>query len=953
MTDFVVGQRWISNTEAELGLGIVSDLQARHITISFPAASEQRVYAQNNAPLTRVQYRIGDTINNSENDTLKIESIDNKGGYLTYTGTDKQGQTDTWAEVELNCFVYFSQPQDRLFAGQVDKLSEFELRYQTLQHHHRLAQLPTLGLMGPRVELLPHQLYIANEIGQRFAPRVLLADEVGLGKTIEAGLIIHRQLHTGLSQRVLIAVPDSLKHQWLVEMLRRFNLPFTLLDEARCEALESPADEFAEDNLDEPDTDLDQLSAESNPFDSAQLVLCSMDLLVDNPARLEQALNSRWDLLVVDEAHHLEWSPEATSPAYQVIEELAELARGLLLLTATPEQLGVSSHFARLRLLDPDRYYDLERFLNEQESFQPVNELVQLLLSDTAQSMIQASNDLQEEIGERLGAKALQSLLTAEDFDLQRQLLIDQLLDQHGTGRVLFRNTRSAIKGFPERQLLRYPLSIDETASLDDERIGDHPKVEWLCDWLKKNKREKLLVICQAAETALALENYLRLRKGIRSAAFHEGLSLIERDRAAAYFAEPEEGAQILICSEIGSEGRNFQFAHNLVMFDLPNNPDLLEQRIGRLDRIGQKQDVVIHVPFSDGSREAMWLRWLDEGLNSFERVCPIGPAVFAQFEDELNAQLESSTEDSSVFDDLIARTRDFSEGLLSELQLGRDRLLELNSCKLEVATPLVEQLQAENDSSDLNNYLEAAFNTYGVEQEKHSDQALILRPSDHMQCHSFPNLPEEGMTATFDRREALSREDMHFLTWEHPMTVGVMDMILSGDKGNTSICTIKLPPLKPGTLMIEALLRPNCPAPKALQLQRFMGAGCVRMLLDQDHKDLSKIIQPAHIEKLAQRVKRPTARQLIEHARPQIEKIIDQVLALGNAQQETMVDTAIKTMDTEYDQEILRLEQLAEHNLNIRPEEIEYLRGKQAITAEYLEQTRLQLDAVRIIIVT
>ena len=951
MTDFVIGQRWISNTEAELGLGIVSDMESRHITISFPAAGEQRVYAQKNAPLTRVQYRLGDTINNSENDTLKIESIDKTGGYITYIGTNNQGQPDRWAEVELNCFVYFSQPQDRLFAGQVDKLSEFNLRYDTLQHHHRLAQAPALGLMGPRVELLPHQLYIANEVGQRFAPRVLLADEVGLGKTIEAGLIIHRQLHTGLSQRVLIAVPDSLKHQWLVEMLRRFNLPFTLLDEERCQALETPADEFAEESTQDP---LEEL--ENNPFDSAQLILCSMDLLLDNPERLEQALSSRWDLLVVDEAHHIEWSEDSPSDAYQAIEQLAEIARGLLLLTATPEQLGVSGHFARLRLLDPDRYYDLNRFLAEQETFQPVNELVQRLLNNDAQAILTNSAELQADISERLGDKTLASLLSAEDFNEQRQQVIDQLLDQHGTGRVLFRNTRSAIQGFPERQLLRYPLNIDASHSLsDDDTIGDHPKVVWLYEWLKKNKREKLLVICQEAETALALENYLRLRKGIRSAAFHEGLSLLERDRAAAYFAEPEEGAQILICSEIGSEGRNFQFAHNLAMFDLPNNPDLLEQRIGRLDRIGQQHDVVIHVPYAElgdngqTSREALWLEWLHEGLNSFEKVCPIGPAVFAKFEDELSSELAAP----SNFEDLVARTREYSDNLLSELQQGRDRLLELNSCKLDVATPLVEQLQAENDSSALNDYLEAAFDTFGVDQEKHGEQSLVLRPSDHMQCDSFPNLPDEGMTATFDRREALSREDMHFLTWEHPMTVGVMDMILSGDKGNTSICTIKLPPLKPGALMVEALLRPNCPAPKMLQLQRFMGTGCVRMLLDQDGKDLSAIIQPTHIEKLAQRVKRPTARQLIEHARPQIEKLLNRVVDTGNKQQESIIADAIGLMDKEYNQEILRLEQLSEHNLNIRPEEIEYLRGKQAITAEYLEQTRLQLDAVRVIIVT
>ena len=105
------------------------------------------------------------------------------------------------------------------------------------------------------------------------------------------------------------------------------------------------------------------------------------------------------------------------------------------------------------------------------------------------------------------------------------------------------------------------------------------------------------MLICSQAETAQALELYLRVNKGIRSSVFHEGLSLVNRDRSAAYFADEEEGAQILICSEIGSEGRNFQFAHHLILFDLPLNPDLLEQRIGRLDRIGQKHTIQIHIP--------------------------------------------------------------------------------------------------------------------------------------------------------------------------------------------------------------------------------------------------------------------------------------------------------------------------------------------------------------------
>lgn len=127
--------------------------------------------------------------------------------------------------------------------------------------------------------------------------------------------------------------------------------------------------------------------------------------------------------------------------------------------------------------------------------------------------------------------------------------------------------------------------------------LENDPRVTWLTDKIKELYPKKILIICAKANTAIALDQHLKLKMGIRCTSFHEGLSIIERDRAAAYFAEQENGAQALVCSEIGSEGRNFQFAHHLVLFDLPLNPDLVEQRIGRLDRIGQRHTIMIHVP--------------------------------------------------------------------------------------------------------------------------------------------------------------------------------------------------------------------------------------------------------------------------------------------------------------------------------------------------------------------
>ena len=308
----------MSNTESELGLGIVVGVAHRRVEMSFPAADEKRVYAIDNAPLSRVRYEVGQQISTVEDHRLNITEVAEHNGCLIYLGSDENGQVMVVPELELNSFVQFSKPQERLFAGQIDRNRAFQLRLETLHYYRQSQQNPVAGLLGPRIQLLPHQLYIASEIARRYAPRVLLADEVGLGKTIEAGLIIHQQLITGRASRVLIAVPDSLLHQWLVEMLRRFNLFFTIVDEERCQALVE--------------------SGSENPYESAQLVLCSLSFLSEQPGRLEQAAAAQWDLLVVDEAHHLEWSEHQASPAYQAIETLSKRSKGLLLLTATPEQ---------------------------------------------------------------------------------------------------------------------------------------------------------------------------------------------------------------------------------------------------------------------------------------------------------------------------------------------------------------------------------------------------------------------------------------------------------------------------------------------------------------------------------------------------------------------------------------------------------------------------------------
>ena len=972
---YVIGQRWISESEAELGLGIVLDIANRRLTLSFPAAGERRTYAMDNAPVSRVIYQVGEKVRRHDGVGITITRVVEQQGCLLYFGLTADKTELAFPEFELDSFVQFSTPRDRLFAGQIDKHTHFSLRYHTLNFLHKHQQSPVYGLAGPRVQLLPHQLYIASEVAARHAPRVLLADEVGLGKTIEAGLILHQQLISGRVQRALIVVPTSLQHQWLVEMLRRFNLAFTLLDEARCQALTGLdsdeisvdyIDDFRDDDSESTDTNVD------NPFESAQLILCSLDFLTQHPQRYEQALACQWDLLLVDEAHHLLWSETDPSLEYRCIEGLARIAKGLLLLTATPEQLGLDSHFARLRLLDPDRYYDLEKFKAEQQAYQPINDLVQALLN-AKQTGADIPANVLKDLEAFLPQEKIASLRqgTVEDVTLAIDHTINDLLDRHGTGRVLFRNTRTSVSGFPERKLHEHPLQLPvpldevfEQFSLQEqiraEQFWQHeatqgwwledPRVEWLSDWLKQNRRQKVLVICADADTAQTLEEFLRLRKGVLSAVFHEGLSLIERDRAAAYFADLEEGAQVLICSEIGSEGRNFQFAHHLVMFDLPLNPDLLEQRIGRLDRIGQTQDVNIHVPYYEATAQQRLLQWYHQGLNAFEKTCAIGQAVMNRFgENLLPALVQHNAKD---FEQLLDDASQFAEGLRVQLQQGRDRLLELNSCKPAQAAALVEHLADRDDDPDLIHYLEEIFEAFGVDSERHSEHSLVLHPGDHMRVPHFPGLSEDGVTVTFQRQQALSREDMQFLTWEHPLVRGAQELIALNEFGNTAFCTLKLPPLKPGTVMLEALFVLHCPAPAELQLFRYMPQSLIRVLLDSNGKDLSSVLGIDQVGKLLQKVPRNNAQEVVRQARPLLSTMLQQAEEKTHSKQAELIAAAQTQVSEQLNSELERMEALMQVNPNVRQSEINYVQQRLAASQHYLSQAKLRLDALRVIMI-
>ena len=942
MTDFIPGQRWISNTESELGLGLIIDVSFKRVTVRFLASDEQRIYAIDNAPLTRVTFAIGDTIQSIDEEELIITGVSVKDGLITYLGMDEFGEEIQLEEIELNHHIQFNKPQDRLFTGQIDPNSWFQLRYDTWLRLQQHQQSPVKGLMGGRTSLIPHQLYIAHEAANRSAPRIMLADEVGLGKTIEAGLILHHRLINGLSKRVLIIVPESLLHQWLVEMLRRFNLRFSVFDEARC------VDEPDLDGLDDPEYTEDK---DHNPFTTEQLILCSQNFFSNYPKRQQQALDAGWDMVVVDEAHHLEWSEAIASPEYQFIEHLSLQTPGLILLTATPEQLGKESHFARLRLLDPDRFYNFAAFVEEERLFEPVAHAAKLLLAEeTLSTEDQAS--LTSLLKDDNVSGLLSNLNDPEKSAPARASLINILLDHHGTGRILFRNSRQTVQGFPDRERFGYAL----TGTPNEADLQQDPRYAWLVEKLihAKNsndgtslKGQKALLICKHAQTAIDLEQTLKNRAGIASAVFHEGMSIIERDRAAAYFADEESSARLLICSEIGSEGRNFQFVHHLILWDLPTNPDLLQQRIGRLDRIGQKHVIQIHVPFIENSPQQRLYQWYDEGLNAFRSNNSAAQAVA----DALHAELENALDHTDNFSTLIEKTQKLSKEIEAQLHNGRDQLLELNSCRKESSDELIDQINTYEHEGALWPYMDTLFESYGVDTEFHSPECFIIKPSDHLRVSHFPNLSEDGMTITINRHIALAREEIQFLTWEHPLVTSAMDLVLSSETGNAAISVVKHEQLKAGQFLIECLFIVECSAPAELQIGRFLPHTPVRVLINQIQKDLTDEFEHEDLLDIGKNFDKQQIIGFLNSQRQPISKLIEVAEVRAKADMQVLVDEATQNMLAALSAEIKRLARLQKVNPTIKTEEIEHLKDMTMLAHENIQAAQLRLDAVRFLI--
>jgi ATP-dependent helicase HepA len=923
---WTVGQRVRNEAEPSLGLGMILGFPTpRSVEVLFPGAAERRLYNPASAPLRRYVLGVGQPGRTQDGRDFRVERIEAHDGLLTYFGDGL-----VVPEAQLADSSASHDPLERLLAGEFSHHDAYDLREAGWQLRSEVMRQRVRGLTGARVSLLPHQLSIAHKVSRRAYPRVLLADEVGLGKTIEAGLIFSALRARDRADRVLVLTPSSLVHQWLVELYRRFHELFTVAHGELIPA-SGPGEADAE-----------------NPFADASRLIAPLDWLSE-PGRLAQALEQPWDLVIVDEAHHLRWSPGRVSPAYAAVEALAGRSQGLLLLTATPLRQGLETEFGLLRLVDPERFADFAQFQAEHAHLRTVADLARRL-----------------DAGEPVTPE-LARLYPDTRWDGTASESLQQLIDRHGTGRVLIRNRRDKLGGFPGRQLHLDVLPLPEAwkkatawpevAALQrllggeaprgpEPALKDDPRGAWVLELVQSLGEQKAVVMGASVQTVKWLEKLFRRETGLNVAVFHEELGLVERDRQAAYFADPE-GAQVLLSSEIGGEGRNFQFCQHLILVDLPLHPDALEQRIGRLDRIGQTGTIQVHVGVVESTPGEALFAW-HRRLGVFDAPLTGGEHLMDAQAPQLLTVLRSHTparQDPTGLDAFLAETAAHMARHRAEVQASVDFLIDLNSFDQALGAELVEEVGA-LDLKQLQDCVSGLLEHFGVVEEDLADPLLRrIRPGDLMKVDAFPGLRSDGYLATYDRGVALAREDIQFLSPDHPLVEGALALLLDQADGRASIA------LWPGAeapgIRVEFLFLLAAVGPGRLDLGRHLPPTSLTVTLDHHARSCPSAHEAgARLHPLSPGI----WTQLAGGLQDTLPALLEAAEAAANARLRSHVDAAVAHAASTLGAEHRRLEGLRGLG-NVSAAELAGHGETVAETLRALGAARVSLDAVRVVL--
>jgi ATP-dependent helicase HepA len=740
----------------ELGLGRVVEVEARAVFVEFPRDGTRLRLAGDSPALVPVDLAPGRRVRVSPGRDEAVVAETLPDGRVRLADGRELASADLWPLDFEGGLV------EKLARGEVDSPADFANRIAALRLLE-LREASGLGsFLGGRIRLYPHQLHVAERATRADPVRWLLSDEVGMGKTIEACLILNRLVRTGRVERCLVVAPDTLTVQWLGELWRKYHQVFTLLDEER---LSDVARDFGGD---------------FNPFDVHRHSVVSLEALVARPRLTDQAVAAGIDLLVVDEAQRLRRRPgHAGEPAWRAVAPIAALGRHVLLLSATPLEDDAHGFFRLLQLLRPDEFPEATSFEDRIASGQPLPPCT----SSTRRADIgglpprqPVAIALDDEGSLALRARLEAALRRAPSPHLlARRQNADRIQRALGSGAAL-----AAVLSSDEKDLRAQAAEAD----------ARDPRLAWLVsrgrEW--KEAGEKTLVFVAHRESAEWLREALSQKAQLASGVFHESLTPARRDLEVARFRGPE-GPSLLVSTECGGEGRNFEFCTRLVLFDLPWNPVAVEQRIGRLDRIGRRIPVEIVFFRPPGGIGADVVR-LYEAIGLFrEPIVGLEPQL-ASVEEALRAtaldpdgSLSPGRIESLLGEAQAARTRireaayqelhrdryraGMSEGILGRVPVNLDLLNE------EVVTRACERLG------------------FGVERQRGRRRYSIDFGNEAL-IDTLPGVPGgASFLGTFDREEAVEDESLDFFAAGHALVEGILGHLEESPRGRVAVLAL------------------------------------------------------------------------------------------------------------------------------------------------------------------
>ena len=515
-------------------------------------------------------------------------------------------------EIALNLTFELADPDAVQLSGAMPDPAWFRLRGELTQlglveGFDELLCLPTLQ----GVEAHWYQIETVRKVLKQYRGRVLLADEVGLGKTVEAGMVLKEYMLRGMAERVLILAPAPLVGQWRDEMATKFGIDCATTHDAL-------------------------LRSDPSAFWHQPRVIASI-AVARRREHADLLAQHAYDVVVVDEAHHLR---DQVSASYRLVNALQK--RFLLLLSATPVQNSLLELYNLLTLLQPGIFRTQKEFrtayMTPGKPREPANHdrlrglmrgvmvrntraLAALRLPRRHAATIRAVPDA----AEAACYEELTALVRAAATGGQARLAVQHLLSAAGSSPAA---AAAAVARFAER----HPETPGWAALLARYQAASAgAKQTALLKLLAQNPAEKKIVFVQHRDSMAHLAGMLR-RQGMAPLQFDGSMSGPEKDAAVAAF---QDSGKILLCSESGGEGRNLQFCNTLVNFDVPWNPMAIEQRIGRIDRIGQTREVFVFNLVTAGTIEDAMLRILDEKINMFELVVGEVGAILGEMDDQ------------------------------------------------------------------------------------------------------------------------------------------------------------------------------------------------------------------------------------------------------------------------------------------------------------------------------